>query len=197
MTDNEFAISILICSLHSRKPMLDALLHELDKQIRDNDARGKVDILLNIDNKEKSTGAKRDELLRQATGEYIIFIDDDDWIEPCYISELLKACTSGADCFGMVGYITTNGTNRIEWRLSKDYENRTIKENGYTPIYLRKTNHITGVKRSIALQAGFPDKSNAEDKAYSDVVAPLCKTECNIIPCMYHYRFQTHNKEYV
>jgi len=187
-------LSILICSLHSRHEKLTALLKELLYQRNDNEL---VEILTEIDNKEISTGAKRNILLQRATGKYIIFIDDDDWPEPCYISELLQAAASDADCFAINGYITTNGTNRIDWRLSKDYENVTIKENGYKHVYLRKTNHITAVRRSIALQVGFPDKSNAEDKWYSDKVAPFCKTEYQIKPCMYHYRFQTHNKEYV
>jgi len=187
-------ISILICSLHSRHEQLTLLLKELLYQRMDN---SEVEILTNVDNKEKSTGKKRQELLEEAKGRYVIFVDDDDWPEPCYISELLKAAESGADCFAMNGWITTNGTNKVEWRLSKDYENRTIKENGHRHVYLRKTNHITGVKRELALLAGFPDKSNAEDKAYSDKVAPLCATEYKIKPMMYHYRFSTHNKEYL
>lgn len=186
-------LSILICSIHSRAHMLNPLLEELSKQIGEQQG---IEVLTNIDNREISTGKKRQQLLEQATGKYIIFIDDDDWIEPCYISELLKAAASDADCFGMTGWMTTNGTNRIEWRLSKDYENRTIKENGWQPVYLRKTNHITGVKRFIALQVGFPDKSNAEDKAYSDSVAPLCQTEYSILPLMYHYKYSTHDKQY-
>ena len=105
---HEFVISILICSLHKRKALLDQLLHEIDKQIKESGGVGKVDVLLNIDNKEKSTGVKRQELLDQATGKYIIFIDDDDWIEPCYVSELLKAAESDADCFAINGWITTN-----------------------------------------------------------------------------------------
>lgn len=181
-------LSILICSLQSRASQLELLINELLKQRNGNEL---VEILTNIDNKEKSTGLKRQELLEQATGKYIIFIDDDDWPEPCYISELLKAAESDADCFAMNGYITTNGGNRINWALSKDYTNHG------TSFYYRKTNHITGVKREIALKVGFPDKSNAEDKWYSDLVAPLCKTEYKILPCMYHYRFSTHNKEYL
>jgi len=181
-------LSILICSLHSRSTMLQELLNELNKQI--GAASGVIEVLTNVDNKELSTGAKRQSLLNQATGKYIIFIDDDDWVEPCYIAELLTACASDADCFGMNGYITTNGGNRIDWQLSKDHHNHG------TAFYYRKTNHITGVKRTIALQAGFPDKSNAEDKWYSDRVAPLCKTEYKILPMMYHYRFSTLNKEY-
>ena len=186
-------LSILICSLGSRAVSLNALLEELHRQIGDTQG---IEVLTNVDERQKSTGRKRQELLESATGKYVIYIDDDDLIEPCYIAELLKACASDCDCFGMVGYITTNGQNKIEWRLSKNYDNVTIKENGWQHVYLRKTNHITGVKREIALKAGFPDKSNAEDKYYSDRVAPLCATEYSIVPCMYHYRFQTHNKQY-
>jgi len=185
-------LSILICSLQSRHHQLESLLKELLFQRNDNE---QVEILTEVDNREISTGAKRNKLLQRAAGKYIIFIDDDDWPEPCYISELLKACESDADCFAINGYITTNGHNRINWRLSKNYANITISENGHA-VYLRTTNHITAVKRDIALQVGFPDKSNAEDKWYSDRVAPLCKTEYEITPCMYHYRFTTFNKQY-
>lgn len=187
-------ISILICSLESRNAQLNDLLRELQRQCAELHAKD-IEVLTNVDNKQKSTGRKRQELIEAAAGKYIIFIDDDDWIEPCYIKEILQAAASDADCFAINGWITTNGTNKIEWRLSKDYENRTIKENGHKTVYLRKTNHITAVKREIALQVGFPDKSNAEDKWYSDRVAPLCKTEFQILPLMYHYRFNTHKTD--
>lgn len=185
-------LSILICSLYSRAGSLSVLLAELEKQINGNPL---IEVLVNIDNKELTTGAKRQLLLEQATGEYIIFIDDDDWVEPCYIEELLQAAASGKDCFGMFGWITENGGNRIDWELSKNFYNRTVWRNGKL-FYERTTNHITGVKRKIALKAGFPDKSNAEDQWYSNRVAPLCQTEYSIKPFMYHYRFSTFNKEY-
>lgn len=188
-------LSILICSLQSRHDQLNNLLAELQRQCAEIHAMD-VEVLTNVDNKEKSTGKKRNELLAAATGKYIIFIDDDDWPEPCYVRELLQAAASDADCFAMNGWITTNGGNRIDWRLSKNYENRTITENGHKQVYLRKTNHITGVKRELALLAGFPDYSHAEDKFFSDRVAPLCKTEFQILPDMYHYRYITINKEY-
>jgi glycosyltransferase involved in cell wall biosynthesis len=181
-------LSILICSLTSRNDKLNLLLAELRRQCVELNAID-VEVLVNADNKEKTTGKKRQELLESAQGKYIIFIDDDDWIEPCYISELLTACASDADCFGMNGWITTNGINRIDWQLSKDHYNHG------TAFYYRKTNHITGVKRELALKAGFPDKSNAEDKWYSDRVAPLCKTEYKILPMMYHYRFIDHKTD--
>jgi len=198
-------LSVLICSLESRKHLLNSLLGELymqrDKLMMQSanayhiNFHSPVEILTFVDNKQYTTGHKRNELLKSATGKYIIFIDDDDWIEPWYIDELLKAAKSDADCFAINGWITTNGRQRIDWRLSKDNPNKTIYENG-KPVYLRTTNHITAVKRELALQAGFPDKSNAEDQWYSNRVAPLCKTEFLIHPPMYHYLFSTFNKEY-
>lgn len=154
-----------------------------------------VEILVDIDNKQVTTGEKRNRLLKSAKGKYIAFIDDDDEVPNCYIEQMLIAADSDTDCFAINGKMTTDGKNEIKWRLSKDYDNVTIKENG-VDIYLRKTNHITAVKRELALMAMFPDKSNAEDKAYSDSLNKYLKTEYKIELPMYHYKFSTKNKEY-
>ena len=183
-------LSILICSLFSRKEKLASLLENLDSQITND-----VEILINIDKKEKSTGQKRNELVAQAKGKYIVFIDDDDVVPDYYIQEMLKACLSDMDCIAINGIMTTDGKDEIAWRLSKDNPNITITENGKN-IYLRKTNHITAVKREHAIKAPFPNKSNAEDKAYSDAVNVFLKTEYTIALPMYHYVYLSKNKEY-
>lgn len=184
-------LSILICSLTSREHQLRSLMQHLYNQIG---ARvDEVEIITLIDNKEKSTGFKRQNLLELAKGEYVAFIDDDDWVYDYYIDEMLKACESGADCFAINGIMTTDGQHEVKWYLSKDFKNEDGRENGKT-VYLRHTNHITGVKRSIALAAGFPDKSNAEDKYYSDRL--ILKTQHVIERPMYHYKFSTQNKQY-
>lgn len=184
-------ISILICSLASRKPLLDVLMAHLRKQI--GDRTDQVELIAVSDNKEKTTGYKRQQLLQLAKGEYVVFIDDDDWVYDYYIDEMLKACESGADCFAINGIMTTDGQHEVKWYLSKDFKNEDGRENGKT-IYLRHTNHITAVKRTIALAAGFPDKSNAEDKYYSDRL--VLRTQHVIERPMYHYRFSTQNKQY-
>lgn len=188
-------ISILICTIVRREHLLLKLLRHLQDQIDLQKAEDKVEILVNSDNKEKSTGKKRQELIEQAEGKYIIFIDDDDWVEDHYIEELLKAAESDADCFGINGWIETDERSRIYWELSKNHPNRTIYKNGQ-PFYIRTTNHITAVKREIALKGGFPDKSNAEDKSYSMAIHPYLQTEYTITKPMYQYRFSSQNKEY-
>lgn len=181
-------LSILIRSLASRSGKLHELLNHLYKQRTDD-----VEILFEVDNKEITSGAKANKLLSRAIGKYVIFIDDDDWVADYYIEELLKASESDADCFAINGFYSINGGAEIKWRLSKDNQDVDVYEGGEL-IYLRHTNHITAVKREIALASGFPDKSNAEDKTYSQGLK--LETEFTITPPMYWYRYQSYNKEY-
>jgi len=186
-------LSILIRSIESRRDKLTTLLSHLYAQINDLRAYLDVEVLYEIDNKQITSGAKANKLLSRAGGKYIVFIDDDDWVADCYVSEMLKACESDCDCFGITGYYSIDGGKNIKWILSKDNEDRDTYENS-EPLLLRKTNHITGVKRSIAIANGFPDKSNAEDKGYTQGL--VLNTEYKIELPMYWYRYSSINKEY-
>lgn len=199
-------LSILIPLVPQHEKKFNELRAYLESQIKDRPVE-----ILSLNSKSQkeggeSTGRKRQRLLEQAKGEYVVYIDADDWVWEYYVDEMLRACQSGADCFAINGIMTTDGRDEIKWRISKDNINpgnidpktgRVVqddyRENG-KHVYLRKTNHITGVKRSIALAAGFPDKSNAEDKYYSDRLQ--LRTEFKIEKPLYHYRFITANKTY-
>lgn len=184
-------LSILICSIPSRHSLMSELLAYLMSQVKGRP----VEIRVMIDSVEykMSTGKKRQKLLELASGEYVVFIDDDDMVPEYYVDEMLLACASGADCIAINGIMTTDGQHETKWYLSKDFKNEDKREGNKT-VYYRHTNHITAVKRSIALAAGFPDKSNAEDKYYSDRL--ILRTEYKIEKPMYHYRFSVHNKSY-
>lgn len=154
-----------------------------------------VEIITAIDNKCVTTGEKRNILLKLAKNEYVTSIDDDDYVYPYFVEEILSAIQSNPDCVATNGIITTDGKDSIEWRLSKDYQNVTVCDCGKN-IYLRTTNHISPVRRELALKAGFPNISNAEDKEYSIRLNPYLKTEIKIDKPMYWYRFETINKSY-
>lgn len=187
-------LSILICSLNSRSEQLKTLTRHLEKQINGR-FESDIEIITEIDNKEITTGHKRNNLVNKAVGKYIVFIDDDDWVADYYVENMVWACLSDCDCIAINGNMTTDGGKEIKWRLSKDNSNVTIKENG-VDLYLRKTNHITAVKREYAIKSPFPHKSNAEDKGYSDSINKYLKTEFKLEMPMYTYRFSTKNKEY-
>lgn len=186
-------LSILIPSLEERAEQLNNLRAHIAAQI--GDRHHLVEVITYVDNKQRTTGYKRQRLLEESHGEYIVFIDDDDWIENYYVNEMLIACDSGADCFAINGYYSVDGGVQTRWRISKNYDNIDTTENGQ-PMLLRRTNHITAVKKIHAMRAGFPDKSNAEDKYYSDRVYQFCNTEYVIEKPLYHYRYSSKNKSY-
>lgn len=188
--------SILICSIQKRKEMLNTLLLSLYDSIKENGLVTEIEVLWDMDNKEVSTGAKRNRLLNKATGYYISFIDDDDEVTKDYIPEIYQAIKGKEiDCVGMNGFMTWDGKQRTKWRLSKDYENRDEHQTSGL-VYYRKANHLSPVRRELALQTLFPDKSNAEDKDYSERLNHLLKSETYIEKELYHYKYISHGKEY-
>ena len=203
-------LSILIPTINGREELLSTLVCDLIRQCgsirstKTSHDRGcditimdfdNVEIVIAKDDRYISTGAKRNLLLSLAKNDYVVFIDDDDYVYPYYVQEILKATETFPDCIGTRGVYTNDGNQSTEWRLSKDYQNETINENGHN-VYLRTTNHISPAKRQLALLAGFPDISNAEDKSYSLSLNPYLKTEVKIEKILYHYRFSSHNKSY-
>ena len=180
--------SILICTLEQRSEMLNTLLIELSKQISETGALDKVEILTESDRGQITTGEKRNKLLQRATGNYIAFVDDDDWIYPYYISEILKGIESGPDCLAINGIMTTNGGPPERWEISikNDYELRA-------GIYYRFPNHLTPMKREIALREYFPALKIFEDYEWALKLRKqgYLINEVTIEQPLYHYRVNT------
>jgi glycosyltransferase involved in cell wall biosynthesis len=182
-------LSILICSLHKRIDKLSNLLSTLNPQV--DSYPGQVELIVNMDNKILPTGKKRQLLLEQATGEYIVFIDDDDHIDQEYVSLIISALSSRPDCVATTGWYTSDNDKKTIWFLSKDLKNEN--KNGF---FYRTTNHISPVRRDLALQVGFKPISFGEDADYSERLKPLLKSETKINKLIYHYDFKSTNKEY-
>lgn len=188
---NNMKLSILICSLEQRANMLQDLLQELNSQINLAGANKEVEVLTDIDRGEKTIGQKRNDLLARARGEHIVYIDDDDWIYSCYISEILKALETNPDSLAISGHMTSNGKDQRNWFISIRYEWITKDL-----VYYRFPNHITPVRRKYALKAKFPPVNSGEDYHYSMGLKKYLKTEVKIEQPIYHYRYSTQNKSY-
>lgn len=186
----EYKISILIATLDERAGIFKNLKDELLRQILV--THYKVEILSLRDNREKTTGAKRNWLLNKAKGKYVVFIDDDDEVPDYYVKELLKAAESDADAFAINGIITTNGADEKKWDISKNNPYDSIIVDG-KEFYRRYPNHITPIRATIAKMFKFPDIVFGEDYAWATDIhnSGLIKTEYKIDKPMYHYRYKT------
>ena len=172
-------LSILIATMPSHAAHLDNLVSILRPQITK-----EVEIITDS-SMNYNIGTKRNKLLSRASGEYIVFIDADDRVSPKYVELILNAM--GADCIGISGYITTNGGNMKQWHISKDYGYWYEKDN----VFYRTPNHISPVRRELALQAGFPEVTRGEDAEYSRRLFPLLQSENKIGGNIYHYDYHS------
>ncbi len=89
------SISILIPTLPARRDNFAMLLHHLQEQIRNNKAEHRVEILFDATPQGKITiGEKRQRLIERARMDYVVFIDDDDWVSHDYIESVLHGIKS-------------------------------------------------------------------------------------------------------
>src|SRR3990172_3862274 len=157
-------LSVLICTIPERKMLFEALKKKLFNQITD---FSQVEILSYLDNKKITVGAKRNALVKMATGEYVCFIDDDDDVSDKYVDIILSSL-KGEDCARLVGIITTSGRGERRFVHSIAYQSY-YEQNG---VYCRPPNHLNPIKKDIAMKIPFPDKNFGED---TDWAMAICK----------------------
>lgn len=186
-------LSILIPTVSRRLHFYTDLINHINKQLTE-----EVEIVSDMaDVGVKTTGQKRNDLLNSAKGDYIWFIDDDDWISDTAIADILKGIETNPDSFAINGTWSENGQKLTQWFISKDLEYCASTLDG-KEIFLRPPNHITPMKRIIALQIMFPNKSNQEDYDFCIRLkeSGLIQTEYKIDKPIYEYRYLTYDKLY-
>ena len=175
-------LSILICTTSAREKVMRGLMRNLNHQIKQ--FEGQVEIIIN-DHETDIVGKKRNDLLNLAKGDYVVAIDSDDEVSMDYVKLILRAAKEGSDCIGISGIITTNGRNPKQWHISKDYGSWYEKNR----VYYRTPNHISPIKRELALKVMFPEIQFAEDADFSKRVLPHLKTESKVKGNIYTYKY--------
>ena len=175
-------LSILTPAVPSRWAQLQRLSDEVTRQIGGH----QVEHLILMDNKKRTVGEKRDALLRAARGQYISFVDDDDWISPDYVEAITGAIhTDSPDVITFCQRATCNGqTGEIVFGLGNPNEE-------FKPCARAKRNawHVCAWRRQLAILSHFPATNYGEDWAFA---APLCGIaglkELHIPRILHHYR---------
>lgn len=184
------ALSICICSIHSRTEYLAALLAALQAQPRIRE----VEILVAIDGKQEAVHDKRNRLLAQATGRYICVFDDDDLPAPNYIGAILEAIDSnpGVDAILIRGRCTRDDgkAKPIEFDYALGVDGCQVRDG----VIWRSPCHLTPIRADIAKQVPFPAVRHGEDTAQVEALAPLLKTAARAGregEVLYHYNLDS------
>lgn len=181
-------LSILICTVPSRiDDFFPSILKKLDKQAELKD----VEILYLGDNKKRTVGQKRNDLLALAQGKYVVFVDDDDDITDDYVAEILNGTNSDADVINFHVMCSVNGG---EYRRV-DYDASFTRNSNKPTHYERQPNHIMCIKKELAIKAGFPKKNVGEDDEFAKRLSRLLKTQAFIEKTLYYYNFSHQTSE--
>jgi len=161
-------LSILIPSIPDRRNKLTTLLGELYTQVlnlnRTHPSLGSVEIL--VDDSPRfldgglSIGGKRDLLKQRASGKYLCFLDDDDWVAPNYLETVVRLCGDGQDIVTFRSLIKNDHYYGV---IDMDLNTLSNQEVGPIGITPRTPWHICPVKSEIAKSEPFSELNHNED----------------------------------
>ena len=190
----KITLSVLIATVPNRiSTFYPRLINSLLVQTENKD----VEILGLFDNKKRSVGEKRNDLISLAQGKYLTFIDDDDWIAGDYVDSILTclAANPDADCVVFDCITTVNGdvNKRTYSKYSiryRKYSQTAEKVDGYLQ-WRGKPAHTMVWKSEIAKRHTYKSINYAEDVDWVGRASQDIKQEVRIDKVLYYYDFDS------
>jgi hypothetical protein len=189
-------LSICICSTHNRyNNFLINMLNNLFSQYNslNNKIQQEIEIISIIDNKKMTIGKKRNELLNCSSGEYVVFVDDDDRVSNDYIIKIYNATFNNSDVITFNVMVSLNNSTPKICYYSINYNNDYNTDNEY----YRLPNHLMCVKKDIALDIKYLPINLGEDSEYAKQLKNKIKTEFNINEVLYYYDWNSNTTEVI
>ena len=198
--------SILICGIPERfSTSAHALLHDLLEKQKVA-YRPDVELIYKLDNKRRSVGAKRNGLLRDALGDYICFVDDDDSVAPDYVQKVVSIIAkvrkgdppTDVICFPQRAILKpSNVTHECTYSLQhfreREPADRRKLAQTSTPNTLAWTGppaHTMVWRREVVKDVRFPEANFGEDASWVDQCCEGAKTEVVLTgEPLYFYNF--------
>jgi len=193
----DILLSIGILTLSGREDYFNRLMHHI--KLAANKWAEQLEIVVAKDNREASVGTKRNQVLDQANGKFVCFIDDDDMISANYFDDVMNTIIKNKGEMDVIGFNGVYYINEKPYMIfkhsSKFNDHRTIEND--TIVQYRKCNHLNPVKTKIARQVRYSEVSYGEDSDYSTRLyqSGLLKTETYLDTVLYHYLYDPSTTE--
>ena len=176
-------LSILVPTVPSRIDFFyPRIMKELLKQIK---PYSDIELISLFDNKKRSIGKKRQEMMNLAQGEYLVFIDDDDRISDDYVSQIMTALYNNkdTDCvvFDVICKINDQKEKSCKYGIEFEYGDINQSE------WRGKPAHIMVYKSAIAKKHIWSDMRWAEDMDWVKRACLDIKIQARIDKVLYFY----------
>lgn len=151
--------SVLIPTIPGRESGLSTLLDSIREKVNRICPMMRYEICLSFDNRETSIGLKRQQLLTNAKGKYLSFIDDDDDITDAYIEDLWACIQGGFHTMRLRGQMDQyQFVHSTEITMASPM---VTKED--PPIFQRPPNHLNPMLADVAKLIPFKNATYGED----------------------------------
>ena len=180
----QYDLTIIILSLPNRLEQLQGLITELKRQ----SANKSVQIVYVGDNKTMTVGKKRNLALTMADGNYVCFIDDDDWVSEDYVSSIVEAIEGNPDVITFHVQKYKNGVKGKQQRYYKDASRPYLAPD--RTHYKLAPNHLCAWKKEV-IKESFPNKSLCEDHEWAEMMTRHVNNIHQIDKVLYHYYYDT------
>lgn len=178
----EYDWSILIATIVGREVKLQRLLttmNELKARICP-DLR--IEICTSLDNREKTIGTKRQELLQGAKGKYFSFVDDDDLVTDAYFEDALATIKGNFHTCRLRGQMN-------QYTFTHSIENTLDMPMCIGDVFIRPPNHLNVTMTDIGRVIPFKNARQGEDLDWAIRLAMTgwLKNEYQSDPSRIHY----------
>lgn len=181
-------LSILIPSIQQRLYQLKETLAFYESMIEKYNLSGEVEILSICDNKMRSIGRKRSDLISMAQGEYIVISDDDDRLTRKYFERIVQAIQSDSDVIVYYQFARINDL----YTFVDFGRNFPVDYEVHLGVTKRPAWHCCTWRRSLVQDIKFGDTNYGEDHKWAMEANARAKSEYRIAEVCHIYEHDSH-----
>jgi hypothetical protein len=152
----------------------------------------RVELLVFLDNRQRTIGEKRDALVQMSRGKFVAFCDDDDDVAPNYISAIVAAIAANphVDVITFKQRVLVDGVEGI-CHFSLQHQNEPFRAG----TFHRNAWHVCAWRGELARRYRFPAINYGEDWSWAKHLVMEAAGEYHIDEILHVYRYDRNVSE--